>query len=172
MTARKDPAEKAKTGRPTAFKPAFVEQAKKACEAGFTDREIATLFGVTETTINNWKNEHPEFLESLKAGKSGPDDRVKRSLFHRAVGYSYDAVKIFMPAGATEPVYAPYVEHVPPDTTAAIFWLKNRDQENWRDMSRTELTGKDGAALAPMIVATMTPQQAAEAYADSLRDGK
>jgi hypothetical protein len=42
-------------------------------------------------------------------------------------------VKIFMPAGAKKPVYAPYVEHVPPDTTAAIFWLKNRDPARWRD---------------------------------------
>jgi hypothetical protein len=42
---------------------------------------------------------------------------------------THDAVKIFMPAGAKKPVYAPYVEHVPPDVTAAIFWLKNRDPE-------------------------------------------
>ena len=52
--------------------------------------------------------------------------RVERSLYERANGYSYDAVKIFMPAGAKKPVYAPYIEHVPPDVTAAIFWLKNR----------------------------------------------
>jgi hypothetical protein len=44
----------------------------------------------------------------------------------RAVGYSYDAAKIFRPAGAKKPIYAPYVEHVPPDVTACIFWLKNR----------------------------------------------
>jgi len=48
-------------------------------------------------------------------------------------GPSYDALKIFMPAGAKKPVYSPYREHVPPDTTAAIFWLKNRDPAHWRD---------------------------------------
>jgi hypothetical protein len=58
---------------------------------------------------------------------------VTGSLYERANGYSYDAVKIFMPAGAKKPVYAPYREHVPPDTTAAIFWLKNRDPARWRD---------------------------------------
>jgi hypothetical protein len=56
----------------------------------------------------------------------------------RANGYSYDAVKIFMPAGAKKPVYAPYREHVPPDTTAAIFWLKNRDPAHWRDAWQLE----------------------------------
>ena len=43
-----------------------------------------------------------------------------------------------MPAGAKKPVYAPYVEHVPPDTTAAIFWLKNRDPAHWRDAWQLE----------------------------------
>jgi hypothetical protein len=63
---------------------------------------------------------------------------VERSLYERANGYTYDAVKIFMPAGAKKPVYAPYREHVPPDTTAAIFWLKNRDPAHWRDVQNVE----------------------------------
>jgi hypothetical protein len=62
--------------------------------------------------------------------------RMERSLYMRGVGYSYDAVKIFMPAGAKKPVYAPYIEHIPPDTTAAIFWLKNRDPAHWREAAR------------------------------------
>ena len=45
-----------------------------------------------------------------------------------------------MPAGAKKPVYAPYREHVPPDTTAAIFWLKNRDPARWRDAWQMEHT--------------------------------
>lgn len=49
------------------------------------------------------------------------------------MGYSHEAVKIFMPSGASAPVYAPYVEHVPPDVTACIFWLKNRRPQEWRD---------------------------------------
>jgi hypothetical protein len=54
---------------------------------------------------------HPAFGEALKLGKKEADERVERSLYSRAVGYHYDAVKIFLPYGATEPVYAPYVEH-------------------------------------------------------------
>jgi hypothetical protein len=59
-------------------------------------------------------------------------------LYERANGYSYDAVKIFMPAGAKKPVYAPYVEHMPPDVTACIFWMKNRMPERWRDVQNVE----------------------------------
>ena len=43
-----------------------------------------------------------------------------------------------MPAGADKPVYAPYIEHVPPDVTACIFWLKNRDPQHWRDVQQME----------------------------------
>ena len=63
---------------------------------------------------------------------------MRRSLYARAVGYNYEAVKIFMPANREKPVYAPYVEHVPPDVTAAIFWLKNRDPQHWRDSQQLE----------------------------------
>ena len=52
----------------------------------------------------------------------------------RANGYNYEAVKIFMAAGSKQPVIVHYVEHIPPDVTAGIFWLKNRDPENWRDV--------------------------------------
>jgi hypothetical protein len=58
---------------------------------------------------------------ALKLGKKEADQRTERSLYQRANGYSYDAVKIFMPAEAKKQVYAPYVEHVPPDPTSAIF---------------------------------------------------
>jgi hypothetical protein len=76
-------------------------------------------------------------------GPSGPRVhtvwwRVERSLYERAVGYNYEATKIFMPAGREKPVYAPYIEHVPPDVTACIFWLKNRDPENWRDVQNVD----------------------------------
>jgi hypothetical protein len=43
-----------------------------------------------------------------------------------------------MPANREKPVYAEYVEHVPPDVTACIFWLKNRDPQHWRDSQQLE----------------------------------
>jgi hypothetical protein len=66
-------------------------------------------------------------------------NRVERSLYERAVGYNYEATKICTPANREKPVYAPYVEHIPPDVTAAIFWMKNRDPQHWRDSQQLEL---------------------------------
>jgi hypothetical protein len=68
----------------------------------------------------------------------GRGGRVERSLYERANGYSYDAVKIFMPAGSKQPVVVHYVEHCPPDVAAAFIWLKNRDPERWRDVQNVE----------------------------------
>lgn len=132
-------------GRPSKFKPEFVEQARKLCALGATDREVAEFFNVTEQTLNNWKVDHPEFFESLKLAKKEADERVEQSLYRRALGYSHDAVKIL--AGKEGVIREPYVEHYPPDTTAAIFWLKNRKPAEWRD--RQELTGADGKDLIP-----------------------
>jgi hypothetical protein len=125
-------------GRPNKFRPEYIEQARKLCQFGHTDPELAEFFGVHLQTINNWKAKYPEFLYALKAGKEVADNRVERSLYERAVGYNYEATKIFMPAGREKPVYAPYIEHVPPDVTAAIFWLKNRDPAHWRDTQQLE----------------------------------
>lgn len=162
MTARKRPEDKIATGRPSKFRPEFVEQASKLAALGATDREAAEFFGVNEATLNRWKHTRAEFCASLKVGKEAADQRVAQSLYRRAVGYSYDAVKIFMPAGASAPVYAPYVEHAPPDTTAAIFWLKNRDPDQWRDVSRTELTGKDGSPIRNETVLDVSALSAAQ----------
>lgn len=130
--------------RPTKFKPEFVTQAAKLCTLGATDQEIADFFGVEVRTIYRWKADNDEFCQALKAGKGVADERVERSLFQKAVGYEQDEVKIFMPAGPlglNGPVYAPFRAKIAPDTTAAIFWLKNRRPDLWRDKATTELSG-------------------------------
>jgi hypothetical protein len=127
--------------RPTEYKDAYAEGAKKLAKLGATDAEVADFYGVDVRTIYRWKNTHSEFCQALKAGKDEADNRVERALFHRAVGYEQEAVKIFMPAGAEDPVYAPYVEKIAPDTTAAIFWLKNRRPDDWRDKRDVEHSG-------------------------------
>ena len=65
------------------------------------------------------------------------------------MGYSHEAVKIFNDGG--QPLIVPYTEHYPPDTTAAIFWLKNRRPEQWRDKSQQELSGPGGSPLVPVV---------------------
>lgn len=132
-----------KVGRPPKYEKGFDAQAEKLCRLGATDMETADFFGVTTRTLYRWKLDHPTFCQALKAGKDALDERVVSSLYHRAVGYTHDAVKIFMPAGARAPVYAGYREHVPPDTTAAIFWLKNRQSAEWRDKQEVAVTLPD-----------------------------
>lgn len=120
-------------GRPTDFKTEFCQQAREQCENGATDEELADFFGVSVRTIYRWKAVHPDFCQALKSGKDVADERVERSLYAKAVGYTFDSEKVFQFQGHI--VRAPVKEHVPPDTTAAIFWLKNRRGEQWRDKS-------------------------------------
>ena len=117
--------------RPSSFKVEYIEQAKKLCALGATDKQLADFFGVTEQTLNNWKHDFPAFFESLKEAKSELDNKVERSLYERATGYSHTEDKIFNNNG--EPLVVPTVKHYAPDTTALIFWLKNRKPEQWRD---------------------------------------
>lgn len=134
-------------GRPTDYRDDYASQAQKLAQLGATDQEVADFFGVDVRTIYRWKHDHEEFCQSLKTGKEVADERVERSLYQKAIGYEQDEVKIFMPASAEKPVYAPYRAKVAPDTTAAIFWLKNRRKADWRDKIDHELSGPDGGPI-------------------------
>lgn len=136
-------------GRPTVYKPEYPAQAEKLCKLGATDKELADFFEVEESTVNAWKLAHVEFSESIKAGKQLADANVAERLYERAMGFEHDSEEIKVVEGSIERV--PIRKIYPPDTTAAIFWLKNRQKEKWRDMSRTELTGADGKELGPII---------------------
>ena len=126
-------------GRPSKF-----EQVKdmlyKMASYGMTDKQMADVVGVSEQTVNNWKLKDPNFLESLKAEKEIADARVERSLFERATGYSHAEDKIFNDNGTA--LVVPTVKHYAPDTTAAIFWLKNRKPKEWRDKQDIEHSGE------------------------------
>ena len=136
---------KRREGRPSLFKPEYVEQARKLCELGHTDKELAEFFEVSQRTLNSWKGKYPEFLHILKVGKEVADQRVERSLYQRACGYSHPDVHISNYQGVV--TTTPIVKHYPPDATSCIFWLKNRQPADWRD--RVEHTGKDGTDLVP-----------------------
>lgn len=126
-------------GRPTDYKPEFSAEAAELCAEGATDQELADYFGVSVRTLYRWKNTQPEFRQSLKAAKDASDERIERSLYERAAGYERDEVDIRVVNG--EIVQTPIRKFYPPDTTAAIFWLKNRQPENWRDKIETEHSG-------------------------------
>lgn len=131
--------------RPTAFKSEYVAQAEKLCGLGATDQELADFFEVSARTLYRWKGEHPKFCQALKAGKDVADARVERSLYARANGYEHEEVDIRVVGG--EIVQTPIRKYYPPDTTAAIFWLKNRKPGEWRDKVDHTLANPDGSAL-------------------------
>jgi transcriptional regulator with XRE-family HTH domain len=127
------------TGRPTAYKEEYNEQARKLCLLGFTDKQLADFFDVTEQTINNWKKDYPEFFESLKKGKDIADANVAYSFYQRAIGYEHPEDKIFNNNG--KEMIVKTIKHYPPDTAAALSWLKNRQAEKWRDKQEIEHSG-------------------------------
>lgn len=141
---------KGKRGRPARYQQDFVGQAAKLCRLGATDVELADFFGVTVTTLNNWKKAHPDFLVSIKAGKVDADAEVEAKLFHRATGYSHPEVHVSNFQGLV--TLTPLTKHYPPDTTAAIFWLKNRQPEKWRDIKAVEMTGAGGGPVVVEVV--------------------
>lgn len=143
----------AKVGRPTKYKAEFARQAKQLCEHGFTDEELAKFFDVHTATLYRWKTEHPGFREAIKIGGAPCDDRVERSLYQKATGYTIETEKVFNANG--EVLRAKTFENIPPDTGAAIFWLKNRRKDQWRDKTETGFTDADGASITPVLNVTV-----------------
>ncbi len=133
----------ADVGRPTKFKPEYVEQTYKLCLLGATDTELADFFNVEESTINNWKLANPEFLESIKRGKTLADANVAESLYKRANGYEHPEVDIKMYEGSI--IKTDLIKHYPPDTAACFIWLKNRRSSEWRDKHEIDHTTKGEA---------------------------
>ena len=133
-----------KKGRPSDYKPEFAVQALKLCRLGATDMELAEFFGCSVPTLHRWRAEHEDFRKSIKLGKSEPDDRVERSLYQRAVGYSHPDVHVSNFQGAV--TLTPIVKHYPPDVAAAFIWLKNRRPELWRDKQEIDLKADESLA--------------------------
>lgn len=147
----------AEMGRPTKYQDKYAEQVYKLCLLGLTDKELADFFEVDESTVNNWKLQHPDFLESIKKGKGYADAHVADRLYQRAMGYEHDEDQIFQYQG--EPVVVPTKKHYAPDTAAGIFWLKNRQPSKWRDKIETEITGPNGGPIEVSNVTALSDDQ-------------
>jgi len=150
-----DTTPKRKKGRPTKKNDAILKAILDLAAKGRTDKEIAKLTGITETTLNLWKKQDIGFSVSIKEAKELADDLVEASLFQRALGYTHPAVKIMQSEGVV--IKEEYVEHYPPDTQAARFWLMNRRPKEWRERQTIEHTGADGK---PIQVQEVSKEQA------------
>ncbi|WP_346888327.1 helix-turn-helix domain-containing protein [Clostridium sp. UBA1056] len=109
---------------------------------GLTDEQIAKNLGISKDTFYKYKKEHTDFSDSLKRGKEVVDIEVENALLRRALGYKYDEVtkEINETTGKLQ-VSKIVTKEVVPDTTAQIFWLKNRKPLEWRDKRDVEHSG-------------------------------
>jgi hypothetical protein len=130
-------------GRPTTFNSRIATTIAILAEEGKTDEEIAKRIGVNVHTLKNWKGEYADLVTALKDARSVADGLVEATLFQRACGYSAPAVKVFYDSKLGQVIEHNYIEHYPPDTVAAIFWLKNRQPKKWRDAHRLEVGGQE-----------------------------
>jgi hypothetical protein len=136
-------------GRPTKYDPKYNRQAEKLCKLGSTDKELADFFEVNEDSIHEWKKRYPKFAESIRRGKSVADAEVADKLFKRATGYKHPDVDIKQYEGQI--IVTKITKHYPPDTTAAIFWLKNRHKNVWRDKHEIEHKGNLHLSDEPIV---------------------
>lgn len=100
---------------------------------GLTDEQIAKNLGIAYSTFREYKNKYSALSASLKKGKEVVDYEVENVLLKRALGYEYDEVT-YEHGKETKRV----TKQVAPDTTAQIFWLKNRRPDKWRDKQVVE----------------------------------
>ena len=99
---------------------------------GLTDEQISQNMGIAYSTLRSWRDKFSAISAVLKQGKEVVDRQVENALLRRALGYKYEEVKEKFERGVmTEKTVTK--KEIVPDTTAQIFWLKNRKPDKWRD---------------------------------------
>lgn len=121
---------------------------------GLTDKQISNNLGVSYSTFREYVKKYPTLLALLKKSKEVTDMEVENALFKRALGYDYEETKVINEE--SEEGHKKRVEvtkkKMAPDTTAQIFWLKNRKPKEWRDRQNIEHSG--GVEVSEMAALT------------------
>lgn len=130
--------------RPTKYNREFhTPWARSLAKQGLTVKEIAKEMGLSKTTLNNWMKAHEEFMVALNEGRSYADSIVEDSLYKLAIGTTVKETRrniVYDEHGNPSPKDVEVVEkETPPNATACIFWLKNRNPKRWRDKPGVEV---------------------------------
>jgi len=141
-----------KGGRPTKYQAAYNEQARKLCLMGYTDKELANFFNVSESTLNLWKLNKKDFSESLKAGKEIADANVVASLYEKATGYSCIDTKFASHEGEITGEKE-YTKNYPPCPISIKYWLNNRQPERFRE--KVEIQGDDSSKSRDELISKL-----------------
>jgi hypothetical protein len=130
-------------------------EGERLAAQGLINMEIAKGLDICSTVFYEWLKNRPEFAESIKKGKAIADQKVVESLYKRATGFTFTETKHVDDGHAVR--IETVVKCIPPDTTAAIYWTKNRMPKEWRDKQIQEISGIDGDPIS--IVTTMTDEE-------------
>ena len=139
---------------------------------GLTDEQIAANIGCACSTLYDWKGKYSEISEALKRGKEVVDIEVENALLKRALGYDYteERVERSTEGGKKSIKTVQTVKHIPPDTTAQIFWLKNRRPDRWRDKQQVEHSGTLEVESPFAGLTTEELRKLAESYLPALEE--
>jgi hypothetical protein len=111
----------------------YLDEIQGWAMSGLTDEQIADNLGLSARTLYEYKNKYPQFLQALKKGKDIADAQVVNSLFRLATGFTYHEE-----ATTTTGEVVTVQKYSKPNTTATIFWLKNRQPDKWRDKTEVK----------------------------------
>lgn len=113
---------------------------------GLTDEQIASNMGINKATLYRWKEKYCDICDTLKRGKEVVDREVENALLKRALGYEYEEVKkVYEGDKLKEKTITKKM--IVPDTTAQIFWLKNRRPDKWKDKREDEERKSEGITI-------------------------
>ncbi|MBV8409622.1 MAG: hypothetical protein JOY64_18490 [Alphaproteobacteria bacterium] len=116
-------------GRPTLYRPEHPDLARRFCQLGGTNDELADFLEVSPSTIDEWLRVHPEFADAVRKGRDVIDMAVAERLLSRAMGYTHEGRKVVLHEGEEKEIR--HVVHYPPDVRACMFWLRNRRRKHW-----------------------------------------
>lgn len=161
-----------KGGRPTKFKEDYSEQVFKLCLLGLTDEEMATFFGVCESTFHKWKLDFPEFSESIRAGKDIADVEVVQSAFKSTQDRlipTQQAFKVktvrYNDKGQREEkedvIVVDVMQGVPANAQIQQFWLRNRRPKEWNKPTNVDHTSQ-GEKIETTPARILTKKEAQE----------
>ena len=131
-------------------------------KSGLTDEQIAKNIGINRTTLYDWKKKETNIADALKRGKEVIDFEVENALLKKALGYTITIKEEKLDKDGCVHTLEKDV-HIPPDTTAQIFWLKNRKPNNWKDRVETD-EDKEAVANASQVIAKI--RKVAQEYTD------
>lgn len=150
---------KKQKGRPSIYHPDdHPALARKLTGEGKNKQEISEVLGIARSTLDDWRAQYPAFSVAFVLGAEDANDRVERSTFERATGYTHPEEKLLVVNGEVERHHV--TAHYPPDVAAIKFWLTNRRKDRWSDKQKIEHGGT--LTLEQLLSQASAPEPKAE----------